>query len=169
VQKTLISDDLDYWRQQKLWLKPGDRPLMTHTRTEAGCPFDCGLCPITSSIAAWRSSRSSACNLACPVCFADAEDVHGAHLPVATVERMLERAVLSEGEPISSSSRAGADDHPQFFEILDAVKARPIRHVMINQPMASDRAGPGVRRAAGQLCAAAGGVSPSSTASTTRR
>ena len=27
VQKTLISDDLDYWRQQKLWLKPGDRPL----------------------------------------------------------------------------------------------------------------------------------------------
>jgi len=23
VQKTLISDDLDYWRQQKLWIKPG--------------------------------------------------------------------------------------------------------------------------------------------------
>ena len=45
VQKTLISDDLEYWQQQKLWLKPGDRPLATQTRTEAGCPFDCGLCP----------------------------------------------------------------------------------------------------------------------------
>jgi uncharacterized radical SAM superfamily Fe-S cluster-containing enzyme len=45
VMKTLISDDLDYWRAQKLWLKPGDRPLTTQTRTEAGCPFDCGLCP----------------------------------------------------------------------------------------------------------------------------
>ena len=45
VQKVLISDDIDYWRQQKLWLKPGDRPLQTQTRTEAGCPFDCGLCP----------------------------------------------------------------------------------------------------------------------------
>ena len=40
VQKTLISDDIDYWRQQKLWLKPGDRPLTAQTRTEAGCPFD---------------------------------------------------------------------------------------------------------------------------------
>src|SRR5438876_3306358 len=45
VQKTLISDDLDYWRQQKLWIKPGDRPLAFQSRTEAGCPFDCGLCP----------------------------------------------------------------------------------------------------------------------------
>src|SRR3982751_5215855 len=40
VQKTLISDDLDYWRKQKLWIKQGDRPLTTQTRTEAGCPFD---------------------------------------------------------------------------------------------------------------------------------
>jgi len=31
VQKTLISDDLDYWRQQKLWIKPGDRPLKNVT------------------------------------------------------------------------------------------------------------------------------------------
>lgn len=33
VQKTLISDDLAYWRSQKDWLKPGDRPLRTQTRT----------------------------------------------------------------------------------------------------------------------------------------
>src|SRR5205085_110993 len=45
VMKTLISDDVEYWRQQKDWLKPGDRPFRTQTRTEAGCPFDCGLCP----------------------------------------------------------------------------------------------------------------------------
>src|SRR5438309_6645359 len=35
VQKTLISDDLEYLRQQKLWIKPGDRPLTTQSRTEA--------------------------------------------------------------------------------------------------------------------------------------
>ena len=27
VQKTLISEDVEYWRSQPLWLKPGDRPL----------------------------------------------------------------------------------------------------------------------------------------------
>jgi len=134
VQKTLISDDLDYWRAQKLWLKPGDRPLTTQTRTEAGCPFDCGLCPDHEQHSCLAIVEiNSACNLACPVCFADAEDVHGAHLPVATVERMLDALVASEGEPDLVQLSGGEPTiHPHFFEILDAVKARPIRHVMIN-------------------------------------
>src|SRR5262249_3481773 len=39
VQKTLVSDDLAYWKAQKDWLKPGDRPLSLQTRTEHGCPY----------------------------------------------------------------------------------------------------------------------------------
>ena len=38
VQKTLISDDVGYWKATKDWLKPGDRPLAAQTRTEHGCP-----------------------------------------------------------------------------------------------------------------------------------
>ena len=134
VQKTLISDDLDYWRAQKLWLKPGDRPLHTQTRTEAGCPFDCGLCPDHEQHSCLAIVEiNSACNLACPVCFADAEDMHGGHLPLATIERMLDALVESEGEPDLVQLSGGEPTlHPQFFEILDAVKRRPIRHVMIN-------------------------------------
>jgi len=134
VQKTLISDDLEYWRAQKLWLKPGDRPLNTQTRTEAGCPFDCGLCPDHEQHSCLAIVEiNSACNLACPVCFADAEDMHGGHLPLATIERMLDALVESEGEPDLVQLSGGEPTlHPQFFEILDAVKRRPIRHVMIN-------------------------------------
>src|ERR1700733_15057392 len=43
VQKTLISNDLAYWKATRDWIKPGDRPLSTQTRTEHGCPYDCGL------------------------------------------------------------------------------------------------------------------------------
>lgn len=134
VQKTLISDDLTYWHSQKLWLKPGDRPLAAQTRTEAGCPFDCGLCPDHEQHSCLAIVEiNSACNLACPVCFANAEDVHGAHLPLAKVEAMLDALVASEGEPDLVQISGGEPTiHPQFFEILDAVKARPIRHVMIN-------------------------------------
>lgn len=134
VQKTLISDDAAYWQSQKLWLKPGDRPLAAQTRTEAGCPFDCGLCPDHEQHSCLAIVEiNSACNLACPVCFANAEDVHGAHLPLATVEAMLDTLVASEGEPDLVQISGGEPTiHPQFFEILDAVKARPIRHVMIN-------------------------------------
>ena len=134
VQKTLISDDVDYWRQQKLWIKPGDRPLTAQTRTEAGCPFDCGLCPDHeqhSCLAIIEINR--ACNLACPVCFADATDIRGSHRPLAEIERMLDALVESEGEPDLVQLSGGEPTiHPDFFAILDAVKQRPIRHVMIN-------------------------------------
>ena len=134
VQKTLIADDLEYWRAQKLWLKPGDRPLAVQTRTEAGCPFDCGLCPDHeqhSCLAIVEVNR--ACNLAGPVCFADAADMNGSHRPLAEIEAMLDALVASEGEPDLVQISGGEPTiHPQFFEILDAVKARPIRHVMIN-------------------------------------
>ena len=134
VQKTLISDDLPYWRSQKDWLKPGDRPLHTQTRTEAGCPFDCGLCPDHEQHSCLAIVEiNSACNLACPVCFADAEDMHGGHQPLSVIETMLDALVESEGEPDLVQISGGEPTlHPQFFEILDAVKRRPIRHVMIN-------------------------------------
>jgi uncharacterized radical SAM superfamily Fe-S cluster-containing enzyme len=134
VQKTLISDDLAYWRSQKDWLKPGDRPLHTQTRTEAGCPFDCGLCPDHEQHSCLAIVEiNSACNLACPVCFADAEDMHGGHLSLEVIEGMLDALVESEGEPDLVQLSGGEPTlHPQFFEILDAVKRRPIRHVMIN-------------------------------------
>ena len=134
VQKTLISDDLDYWRQQKLWIKPGDRPLQTQTRTEAGCPFDCGLCPDHEQHSCLAIIEiNQACNLACPVCFADAEDIHGSHRSLAEIERMLDALVASEGEPDLVQLSGGEPTiHPEFFAILDAVKRRPIRHVMIN-------------------------------------
>src|SRR3954465_3572089 len=134
VQKTLTSDDVEYWRQQKLWIKPGDRPLTTQTRTEAGCPFDCGLCPDHEQHSCLAIVEiNEACNLACPVCFANATDLHGSHRPLAEIERMLDALVVSEGEPDLVQLSGGEPTiHPDFFEILDAVKRRPIRHGMIN-------------------------------------
>ena len=134
LQCTLISDDVDYWRMQPLWLKPGDRPLHTQSRTEAGCPFDCGLCPDHEQHSCLAIIEvNQACNLACPVCFADAADVHGSHRTLAEIERMLDALVASEGEPDLLQLSGGEPTiHPEFFAILDAVKRRPIRHVMIN-------------------------------------
>lgn len=46
---------------------------------------------------------------------------------------MLDALVASEGEPDLVQISGGEPTlHPDFFEILDAVRARPIRHVMIN-------------------------------------
>jgi hypothetical protein len=134
VQKTLISDDLSYWKAQKDWLKPGDRPLNVHTRTEHGCPYDCGLCPDHEQHSCLAIVEiNEACNLTCPVCFAGSSTSLSGHRPLAEVERMLDVVVRSEGEPDLVQLSGGEPTlHPQFFEILAAARRRPIRHLMIN-------------------------------------
>jgi hypothetical protein len=134
AQSTLISSDAAYWRLCKDYIKPGDRPLNLQSHTEFGCPYDCGLCPDHeqhSCLALLEINEH--CNLTCPVCFADSSPERSKHLPLATIERMIDALVASEGEPdIVQLSGGEPTLHPQFFEALDLVRSRPIRHVMVN-------------------------------------
>ncbi len=134
VQKTLIADDLAYWKCQRDWVKPGDRPLALQSRTEHGCPYDCGLCPDHEQHSCLAIVEiNDACNLTCPVCFAGSAVGRGGHRPLAEIEAMLDAVVASEGEPDLVQLSGGEPTiHPQFFEVLAAAKARPIRHLMIN-------------------------------------
>jgi uncharacterized radical SAM superfamily Fe-S cluster-containing enzyme len=134
VQKTLVSDDLGYWKAQKDWLKPGDRPLQPQTRTEHGCPYDCGLCPDHEQHSCLAIIEvNEACNLTCPVCFAASSTESSAHRPLVEIERMFDFLVASEGEPDLVQISGGEPTlHPDLFEILAAARRRPIRHLMIN-------------------------------------
>lgn len=134
VQKTLVSTDATYWKSCKDYLKPGDRPLAPQMTTEHGCPYDCGLCPDHEQHSCLAILEvNEACNLTCPVCFADSSVKRTGHRDLATIERMMDTLVESEGEPDLLQISGGEPTiHPQFFEILDAAKRRPIRHLMIN-------------------------------------
>jgi uncharacterized radical SAM superfamily Fe-S cluster-containing enzyme len=134
VQKTLVSDDIPYWKSQRDWLKPGDRPLAPQTRTERGCPYDCGLCPDHEQHSCLAIIEiNQACNLSCPVCFADSSTRRHGERSVAEIEALLDALVASEGEPDLVQFSGGEPTiHPWLFEILAAAKKRPIRHLMIN-------------------------------------
>ena len=134
VMKTLIEEDSDYWLSIRHWLKPGDRPLFNASRTERGCPWDCGLCPDHEQHSCLAIVEiNDACNLSCPVCFADSAVGRGGHRPLAEVEAMLDAVVRAEGEPDLVQLSGGEPTiHPLFWEIIAAARARPIRHLMIN-------------------------------------
>src|SRR3982751_2222131 len=134
VTKTLIEEDADYWLNIRRWLKPGDRPLFNAARTERGCPWDCGLCPDHEQHSCLAIVEiNDACNLTCPVCFADSAVGKGGHRPLAEVEAMLDAVVKAEGEPDLVQLSGGEPTiHPQFWEIVAAARRRPIRHLMIN-------------------------------------
>ena len=134
VQSTLVSTDAAYWRLCKEYIKRGDMPLQFQSRNEFSCPYDCGLCPDHEQHSCLALIEiAEHCNLTCPVCFADSSPARTQFTPLATVEKMLDALVASEGEPDLVQISGGEPTlHPDFFEILAAVRARPIRHVMIN-------------------------------------
>jgi len=134
VQKTRVASDIAYFKSCKEWLKPGDRPLALQSRTHYGCPYDCGLCPDHEQHSCLALIEvNEACNLTCPVCFADSSPQRTKQLSRAEVERMLDALVASEGEPDLVQISGGEPTlHPEIVDILWLAKSKPIRHLMLN-------------------------------------
>jgi hypothetical protein len=76
--------------------------------------------------------------LACPVCYADSGATRPDHLPanhrsLAEVEAMFDAIIASEGEADVVQLSGGEPTlHPQFWEIMDLARQKPIKHLMIN-------------------------------------
>lgn len=134
-ETVLLADDAAYYtRAREVFLKPPEMPRHYQTRVKYGCPYDCGLCPDHEQHSCLSIIEvTDACNLRCPVCYADSGPHRPGFRPLQQVERMLDAVVASEGEPDVVQISGGEPTlHPDFFAILDAAKRRPIRHLMIN-------------------------------------
>ena len=133
-QKVLISTDAEYYKLTRQTLKPGQMPLKFNTPIKYGCPYDCGLCPDHEQHSCLSLVEiTDRCNLTCPVCYSDSSPHRPAHRSMEQIEFMLDCVVRNEGEPdVVQISGGEPTIHPQFFEVLDAAKRRPIKHLMVN-------------------------------------
>ncbi|MDF1701632.1 MAG: radical SAM protein [Planctomycetota bacterium] len=134
-ERVLIADDIEYWRKSReVWIKPSEMPAHFGTPVKYGCPYDCGLCADHEQHSCLTLVEiTDRCNLSCPICYAESGPNAGSHRSLAQVESMLDAVVHAEGEPDVVQISGGEPTlHPQFFEILDAARARPIKHLMLN-------------------------------------
>ncbi len=134
-ERVLIADDIEYYKMaREQFLKPPDVPLHFNTPILYGCPYDCGLCPDHEQHSCLSIIEvTDACNLKCPICYAESGPHRPGFRPLAQVEAMLDAVVRNEGEPdVVQISGGEPTIHPDFFEIIDAARARPIRHLMVN-------------------------------------
>ena len=141
-EEVLIADDIDYYKLSQQFIKPGDMPLRFNTPIKYGCPYDCGLCPDHEQHSCLTLIElTDRCNLSCPICYADSgvEEVSNIsdrprkHRTLEHIEMMLDAVVANEGEPqIVQLSGGEPTLHPEFFEVMDLVKSKPIKHLMIN-------------------------------------
>ena len=135
TERVLISDDEAYYRLgREVFVKRPEMPQTFNTPMHYGCPYDCGLCPDHMQHSCLSIIEiNEACNLNCPVCFAASGTHKHIHYPLDKIEAMLDTVVKNEGEPdVVQLSGGEPTIHPQFFEILAAARARPIKHLMIN-------------------------------------
>ena len=128
----IISSDAEMYVDSVKFNKPGTIPLEFSTEVKDGCPLDCGLCPEHKQhMCLALIEVNTACNLNCPVCFANAGI--GYSLTLQQVERMLDRFVETEGDPeVLQFSGGEPTIHPQLFDMIQAAKDRGIRQVMVN-------------------------------------
>ena len=133
-QKVLIATDIEYYKSIRNYNKASETPLKFNTKTTYGCPYDCGLCQDHEQHSCLTVIEiTDRCNLSCPTCYAMSSPHYGRHRTVEEVERMLDIIVENEGRPdVVQLSGGEPTIHPDFFEILDIAKRKPIRHLMVN-------------------------------------
>jgi 7,8-dihydro-6-hydroxymethylpterin dimethyltransferase len=134
-EKILLADDVDYYRRcREVFIKPPEMPAHYNTPVQWGCPYDCGLCTDHEQHSCLSLIEiCDACNLRCPICYAESGPERQEFRSLSQIERMLDAVVRNETHPDVVQISGGEPTlHPDFFRVLDLAKARPIRHLMIN-------------------------------------
>lgn len=131
--KVLIANDREYWKASRAVYKAPTAPLRRNTQERRGCPWDCGLCPAHEQHCCLAIVEvTDHCDQACPICYACSTS-QGQHRTLAEVRAMLDAVVANEGTVAVVQLSGGEPTlHPQFFEIIEEARQRPIRHLMIN-------------------------------------
>jgi 7,8-dihydro-6-hydroxymethylpterin dimethyltransferase len=130
--EALIYGDAEAYVRLSRYNKPGTIPLTFSTEISAGCPHDCGLCPNHQQhVCVGIIEVNSACNMTCPLCFANAGA--GFNLTLEDVEEILDHFVATEGDPqVVQFSGGEPTIHPRIIEMVQAAMDRGIPYVMIN-------------------------------------
>lgn len=135
--EAVVYGDAERYREIQRFNRPGEAPSLRQTESAEGCPHDCGICPEHAQHTCLGIIEvNTACNLDCPVCFADSGTGiagHGFSLSLGQVETMLDAFVAAEGEPESVQLSGGEPSiHPEILAMLEAARARGIPLVMLN-------------------------------------
>jgi uncharacterized radical SAM superfamily Fe-S cluster-containing enzyme len=134
-ERVLMADDIDYYRRcREIFLKTPEMPTRYNMPVRWDCPYDCGLCTDHEQHSCLTLVEiTDHCNLECPICYASSGPSRTGYRSLDQVERMLDAVVRNEGRPDVVQISGGEPTlHPQFFEILDMARQRPIQHLMVN-------------------------------------
>src|SRR5207248_596750 len=127
-----VCSDVAYYDRHE-FAQPSRLPQAYGTKSDQGCPHDCGLCPEHEQHTCIALVEvTSSCNLKCPMCFAESGP-GGEFIDFATYARMVDRYVELEGvADVLQLSGGEPTLHPELVRMVRYAYERPIQVVMIN-------------------------------------
>lgn len=131
--KALLWRDADLYRRWERACVHAD-PVEKHmTERDRGCPFDCGLCPDHEGGTCTAVMEiTNACNMACPICFAQAGQIEPFNPGMEEIRSMYQTILDSGGicsVQLSGGEPTVRDDLP---EIIKMGKAMGFKHIQVN-------------------------------------
>jgi uncharacterized radical SAM superfamily Fe-S cluster-containing enzyme len=132
VVEDLVCSDVAYFDRNE-YSQPARLPESFGTRSDKGCPYDCGLCPEHEQhTCVGLIEVTSNCNLKCPMCFAESGP-GGQNIEFDTYTKMVDRYVALEGvADILQLSGGEPTLHPDLVRMVRYAYEQPILAVMIN-------------------------------------
>jgi uncharacterized radical SAM superfamily Fe-S cluster-containing enzyme len=132
VIEDFVCSDVAYFDRNE-FSQPARVPKAYGTRSDRGCPHDCGLCPEHEQhTCIGLIEVTSNCNLKCPMCFAESGP-GGKNIDFATYTRMVDRFVYLEGiADVVQLSGGEPTLHPDLVRMVRYAYEQPIQAVMIN-------------------------------------
>ena len=134
--KELYWSDYDIYMKAEKFRNDGTGIENPRTKTQKGCPYDCGICPEHKSQTALAIiDITNRCNLKCPVCFANANYAGYVYEPsMEQVIAMLENLRANKPVPVQALQFSGGE--PTIRKDLPAMirkaKELGINHVEVN-------------------------------------
>lgn len=122
---SIIASDADWYHASQRQTSPSLMMKKYQTKTEKGCPSDCGVCPEhEQNNSAPVIEITNICNLDCPICFADnhhdylmSDDEFETCLDILDASASdVDILVLTGGEPTA---------HPRLIELIERAYKRP--------------------------------------------
>ncbi|MEW6069582.1 MAG: tetraether lipid synthase Tes [Candidatus Thermoplasmatota archaeon] len=130
-----------YWNDVEFYLKAEkfayDGFCVSNPKIKANkdCPYECGLCDLHLSHTVLANiDLTNRCNLACPICFANAATAGYVYEPsYEQVVEMLKTLRANKPVPCPSVQFSGGEPtlHPRFFDIIKAAKELGFAQVQI--------------------------------------
>jgi len=128
--------DYEQWKRARKYSTLGDGLENPRTRTEQGCPYDCGICPNHKSHTVLAIiDVTNRCNLRCPICFANAAATGYIYEPrFDEICSMIDNLAANRPVPVKALQLSGGeptlrDDLP---EIVRYAHSAGIPHVEVN-------------------------------------